>query len=385
MSLNLNIQRNKGVSLRYQLRVQLEEMILNRELTGCFPAEEDISSSLNISRGTVRAALDDLFNEGLLYRIQGKGTYVQENNFSLGKIIIYMNSEVTNLSSREDEDNYNSSIIENLLHTLHREGFSAIFRRMPDRLTPINSHPASKTGVLAANPRKHSAEFLKSLEAFSSPSVVLGSNVSEYNLDFVALDNNLGVRKGLDLLINMGHKKIAHIGVMNSSYDSSERFESFKKITSEKNIYDSSYHVMIDTSDLLKAETFKIFKAWEKQGFPTAIITGGLPVSMVVMEAAEKMNLRIPGDISLVGFDDFKISGYLNPPLTSIKQPIPEMVDTAVGILKKKMDAPFGAKRKNRRVLMPPELMLRESCMPEERGGGRRNEKIRKPVLQKSS
>lgn len=370
MNLNLRIDRNKSIPLRHQLRVQLDEMISTRKLTGCLPPEEEISKSLNISRGTVRAALDDLYSIGLLRRIPGKGTYVNENNSYKGNIIIYMNHEPSDFGIGTPEDNYNSVIIKNLFASSHRAGLSVIFRKMPDSLSHTDLYPFFKTGVLLLNPRKDFAGVLKTMETFSNPSVVLGANTSDYGLDFVAADNNLGVKKGLNYLTDMGHRRIGYVGSKPGSFDSTERFECFKRLARKKNIYEAGLHAMIESPKLespeLKSGILEVFAKWRRAGLPTAIITGGLQISIFVMEIAKETGLRIPEDISLIGYDDFEISGYLDPPLTSVRQPIPGMVDSAVSLLRKKIEASSDAfidvKNENTKIILTPELIVRKSC-----------------------
>lgn len=81
-----NFNRNKPIPLYYQLKEIIKKQIESKELKprDCLPSEREFSEKYGISRMTVRQAITELVNEGLLYRQQGKGTYVADPKIEQG-------------------------------------------------------------------------------------------------------------------------------------------------------------------------------------------------------------------------------------------------------------------------------------------------------------
>jgi LacI family transcriptional regulator len=77
------------------------------------------------------------------------------------------------------------------------------------------------------------------------------------------------------------------------------------------------------------------------------------------MKAIHEMDLKIPEDISLVGFDDSEYAAYLNPNLTSVSRPIEQMCIEGARVLLEKID---GIKQKNKTIFLKTELKERDSA-----------------------
>lgn len=90
---------------------------------------------------------------------------------------------------------------------------------------------------------------------------------------------------------------------------------------------------------------------------PTAIFAGSDIQAMGVYEAARQLHLRIPDDLSVVGFDNIQTSAYMNPPLTTVEQPIRIMASTAVDMLLRAIDNT----KLHQRIIMPTTLVKRQS------------------------
>jgi LacI family transcriptional regulator len=76
------------------------------------------------------------------------------------------------------------------------------------------------------------------------------------------------------------------------------------------------------------------------------------------ISAFRDAGLRVPEDISVVGFDDIQAAAFLNPPLTTIRQPLQHMGDVAAKILLRRINEPDSEPED---ILVTPELVLRES------------------------
>jgi len=94
---------------------------------------------------------------------------------------------------------------------------------------------------------------------------------------------------------------------------------------------------------------------------PTAIFAGSDQQALGVYEAARQRGLRIPQDLSVVGFDDLPVVRWLSPPLTTVRQPLAEMGRAAADMLGTLIE---GLPLPSKRVELTTELIVRESTAP---------------------
>jgi DNA-binding LacI/PurR family transcriptional regulator len=94
---------------------------------------------------------------------------------------------------------------------------------------------------------------------------------------------------------------------------------------------------------------------------PTAIFAGSDLQAMGVVEAARLAGLQVPGQLSLVGFDDIPLARWMSPPLTTVRQPLANMAGTAVRLVLSHGD---GGNREDRSVELATTLVVRESTAP---------------------
>jgi LacI family transcriptional regulator len=92
---------------------------------------------------------------------------------------------------------------------------------------------------------------------------------------------------------------------------------------------------------------------------PTAIVAAGDHQAMGVYEAARRCGRRVPGDLSVIGFDDLPAAAWMSPPLTTVRQPLAEMVALAVRMLLARDEAAYA-----RPAGLAPELVVRSSTAP---------------------
>ncbi len=95
---------------------------------------------------------------------------------------------------------------------------------------------------------------------------------------------------------------------------------------------------------------------------PTAIFAGSDLQALGVYEAARPRGIRIPDDLSVVGYDDLRIARWVGPPLTTIRQPLLEMAETAARLLIRMAEDPDAPV--NHRIDLATSLVIRESTAP---------------------
>ena len=99
---------------------------------------------------------------------------------------------------------------------------------------------------------------------------------------------------------------------------------------------------------------------------PTAVFTGNDLQALGLYEAAREIGLRIPEDLSVVGFDDLPLARWVGPPLTTVRQPLTEMAEVATRMV---LDLAHGRKPSTLRVDLATSLVERSSTMPPREAG----------------
>jgi len=181
----------------------------------------------------------------------------------------------------------------------------------------------------------------------------------------VVCDNFKGGYMAAEHLINSGRKNIycvcaCKIDIRGGSDVQLKRVEGFKKAL-ENHGMDFSEQRIIETSHFYFEEGKECYKNELKniKGLDAVFSAAGDPVAIGIMHAAQNAGATIPDDIAVVGYDDLEVASFINPPLTTIKQPGKKMGIKAVEIALNFIDDK--AADDIHKVIFEPKLILRKS------------------------
>lgn len=147
----------------------------------------------------------------------------------------------------------------------------------------------------------------------------------------VNADNYNGAYKAAKYLIDLGHTNIAHVTGEERQLSSVERLEGFKKALTDSGI-------KVDNKMIIKGNFtidggYRAAKKLLNKNMPSAIFLSNDSMALGAIQAIQEAGLRIPEDISIIGFDDIEIAKYLKPSLTTIKMELMEMASIALNSL----------------------------------------------------
>lgn len=190
-------------------------------------------------------------------------------------------------------------------------------------------------------------DWVHSLVKTGLPCVEVGSAFGPYS---VFPDHRGGVRLAVQHLYDLGHRRMAYFAPWPNVTASKERLAAFKSMTSELGI--SSEHAVFgpDVSELLHIERR-----------PTALVCFNDACATTAIRTANALGLRVPDDLSLVGFDDDVRATSCTPPLTTIHSPLDEMATEAVDLI---LSLVRGEPVSPCRIIVPTRLAQRASTGP---------------------
>jgi DNA-binding LacI/PurR family transcriptional regulator len=205
------------------------------------------------------------------------------------------------------------------------------------------------------------------------PVVTISGHCAATNVTNVVLDHNLAARLALEHLHGLGHRRIAFMRGPRAIPDSEFRWQGIEEAANELDIeIDPALVVRIDTAawsmktgqhPMAPEIGYKPMQALlEKTSDFTAVFCFNDISAIGAIRALKDAGLRVPEDVSVVGFDDILSAAYATPSLTTVRQPLAEMGKRGAQILLERI-----ADREKEfppEVVMTPELVVRESTGP---------------------
>ena len=205
------------------------------------------------------------------------------------------------------------------------------------------------------------SEFAAELRDTNVPVVAVWHWTRSEAIPTVNVDNRVGITAALDHLTALRHRRIAFVGDHRIG-EARQREDAYRAYVARSEtglrpefIQDTSQDAG-DAGDVLG----RLLGLGDP---PTAIACSTDAVAIAVLQSAQRRGLRVPEDISIVGFDDTLVATISSPALTTVKQPVDEMIRTAVDLLFRRLqgaDVPAG----QRHPVIEPALIVRGSTGP---------------------
>lgn len=200
-------------------------------------------------------------------------------------------------------------------------------------------------------------EQVEEIMAADIPVAFVARDFPTFTVNAVTLDDFMGGYLAAEHLVNLGHENIGVIA--RDLYSNRERLRGFKYKLEESNLQINSNFKFVNEIDHIKAGK-KMMKHYMMENSPTAIFACNDLLAAGVIKYAQESNLRIPEDISVIGFDNTSIVEIINPPLTTIAQPTQEMGKEVMDLMVRLIEDNHMQQEKNRITLLPS-LIKRKS------------------------
>lgn len=354
------VSSDRFMPLHHQVRGVLRRAIDSHFAHGqTFWTETMLIERLGVSRITVRQALAELTREGLLLRQAARGSFVQKDVAApvLGVFV-----------PRYDSDFYTGMLKQiarvarsterrlEIYHTDGQEGVEASLKQLVR--TPQEEH------LLVCG---QNAELFEVIEERGYRYVLIDALFPGYTGPFVGTDNGLGVRLGLEHLIQLGHRRITLlVNEPEEAISVQQRIAAFTRIIMDHGLSRESRVFRCHTrfgEDSFSKALAAMPVLWADAEQPTAIFAVSDPGAWGALKWLAQKGIRVPEAVSVLGFEDVSPSRFTNPALTTVAHPMADIARHAVQMLMEcetSREGTVGEKQ----VYLAPELVIRESTGP---------------------
>lgn len=373
----IKLEHDSYISLHIQLHNQLRQLIVSgRWQSGeRLPSESQLAKHLDISRTTVRIALQRAEVEGLIKRTAGRGTFVSYNPDE------HTNTRFVGFVTRSFHNELHRILLSSVETELRSAGISVIFSNATnneEEVEVLNRLLEDDVSGLIlwpnANPTDSQKDILRQYQAQHIPIVFVDRNLDDIETDFVTSDNFGGAYTLVKHLIELGHQDIVHLTHNTKNlFPIDERYRGYKAAIEEHGLqeYDvwklnsphqdeffeaDIFQLLDDSSTDLSAQIIKLMDGMETK--PTAIACVNDALAMVTMKAIRQLGYKVPEDISIVGFDDINITAYMDVPLTTVSQNAHKIGQIAAQMLLERLDGSTAPPQFN---TVPTRLQIRKS------------------------
>lgn len=253
----------------------------------------------------------------------------QKKTFKIGVIVGNVLSQFYTVLAKSIEDIAN------------KYGYSVILCNGDDdpekELNYLKVLRSSRVDGIIIVPTGKNAGYINNLLQSNIKIVLVDRLIEGVDCDAVLVDNEKGAYTAVKYLIDKGYKKIAIIDGLIDTTTGKERLKGYLRALNENNIPRND--------DFIKIKDFKkrsgiVFanELLENKNKPEAIFVANLDLTLGAILSIKSLGLKIPDDIAVIGFDDSDWAQILEPPLTTISQPVYDLGTTAAEMLIKNIE-----------------------------------------------
>lgn len=352
------------VPLYRKIYQDIKKRILDKQLAPGekLPCERELCEQYGVKRVTIRKSLELLAQEGLITKRTGLGSFVSESGAPAPAVNPAPAATILFIMRRNENDIYhntsscNTRIFFEMEQICRANGYLLSYVGLDEQTSVMDiarDHPVSGVFLVSS----YHEQTIRDITWMKMPAVLL--NHCDPRLLSVMPDNQSMLQLVIDYLAENGHTRIAYIDGMPDSRNAQERWEAFRfaMYAHDLTVDPALYFVGNWTFEGGRAAARRLLEARE---LPTAIFAASDMMAAGAMEELRNHGLRIPQDISIVGYDNLDIDVLLSPPLSSATIDFQHMCKVAFEHLRLVMEQ--GDRSMDHYVIrMPASLIRRDS------------------------
>lgn len=320
------------------------------------PSESELIDRFETSHITVRRAMTDLVSEGIVYRIQGKGSFVMPLAEDESEIVV---SHLLFENDRQD-----SSLIGLLRGAGEYMSQKGIRIRYDFLDTSVESeclymerliNERIRGALLYLHDPDQCVEKLREMDEAGLPYVLMDRCPRSYQVNYVASNNITGGYMQVQYLVALGHHKIGFVYSDLTLNTERERQAGYLEGISE--LCPGETARLIPCDEHFENEIMRLLNA----GAITALVSVNDLTAIRILRRLEEKGVTVPGDLSLVGFDDWEPIRYIKPAITTVRQDFNLLGHQGAKLLCEAMQT---KSLRGKVVLLPVQMVERDSTAP---------------------
>ena len=323
---------------------------------------KDIARMANVSHSTVSRALQGspLINPETAARIRRLAEESGYRASAVARSLVTRHTQTIGTVVTTIADPFAAGVVSGIEDAANDHGFSVFLVNSnadPEReVRAVRSLEERRVDGIIVTSSRAGAVYTSMIQKLRVPIVLLNNQHASEFVQSVMIDNTKASVEATAHLLGLGHRRIAYIGDRFGGQSDTERF--------------AGYRQALDSADVPFRPEFVVHGDGKPEGgmgavtqllalneHPTAIFCYNDMTALGALRELRAHHLRVPEDISLVGFDDLYIAQYTEPPLTTIGQPMRQMGRMAMETLLQLLEGSNSAHS----IKVPGKLVVRES------------------------
>ncbi|WP_439502386.1 LacI family DNA-binding transcriptional regulator [Aminobacter ciceronei] len=331
------------------------------------PKIKDIAERLGVSAATVSRALSDsgLVAEPTLSRIRDMAREMNYRPNVSARNLRTQKAMAVLMVVRDVGNPFYLEILKGVEATARAAGYSVLMGNTEnDSDREIEYFDMLRDGhadgmILMTGKLPRREGFVASVEG-GAPIVVALEEIQDAGFPHVMIDNAAAARNAVEHLIGLGHRRIAHVSGPVPEIMSVDRRDGYRAAMQAAGLaipdgYEQRGDYLLHTGQRLCRALFELPEP------PTAIFVANDEMAFGVIHELRKLGLDVPGQVSVVGFDDLFLSEAFYPPLTTVSQPRTDIGRAAMTML---LDLLSGGATPRKPVMLPTTLKVRGTTAP---------------------
>jgi DNA-binding LacI/PurR family transcriptional regulator len=321
-----------------------------------------VAQYLGLTPGTVSAVLNDSpsarsIPEETKNRIRAAAQELNYRPNFFARTLRNKRTYTIGVIAEEIGDSYSSPIISGLEQFLRKRDYFC--------LTVVHRHDQALLSRYAQLLSERGVEGIITVdttvqEAPTLPTVAIAGHKKLKGVTNIVLDHHQAAVLALNHLKELNHQRVAFMKGNPISSDAKDRWEAICEVAGQIGTHiDPELTVQIDTDDPTPMLGYPFAKQLLSRGKPFTAIFAYNDISAIgAIRAIQEQGLRVPQDISVLGFDDIPGAAFHTPSLTTVRQPLNRMGEVAAQTLLERIE---GNREYPAEIAIEPELVVRES------------------------
>jgi LacI family transcriptional regulator len=308
-----------------------------------------LNNKTNVNAGTRERVLRAMEQLGYVGNVHAR-SLAGGSSHVIGLLVDHLNTGYTDELIRGIDGALEAHDYNLMLYTTHRQK-----TREVAYVTKMTQGFAD--GLILIVPRNEKA-YLETLQQRRFPYVLIDYQGYNRHVPSIITTNKKGGYDATTYLIETGHRRIGFITGEMVYGCAPERLAGYQSALADHQLtFDPA---LVSEGNFLQPQGYQCaHQLLSLPQPPTALVVSNDVMAFGAMEAARDQGLRIPADLSIIGFDDIPQAAHMHPPLSTVRQPLEEMGRSAVHLLFKYIADPLA---EIERVELSTRLVLRESC-----------------------